>query len=154
MSIKLDSANLVDAKFLNIPYVLGKKDFSGSDCIGLCLLYLSEHGIDFKYDDKMGPVYEHWWEANPFRLMNAVSEYGKAIYYTSAKKFDLMLFFGEEQLNRFPMCMGVLVDDRHFLMALPDKGSFVQMFNKHWRGMLWGTIRLKKVVEAGLSVWE
>lgn len=147
MSIALDPNNLVDQKFLNIPYVLGKKTLEGCDCIGLCLMYLAENGIDFKYDDKMGPIYEHWWENNPFRLVNAVSEYGTAIYYTLAKKLDLMLFFGEEQVNRFPMCMGVMIDDRHFLMALPDRGSFVQMFNKVWRGKLWGTIRLHKVVE-------
>ena len=152
--IKIDISNLVDSRFLEIPYILGGKEFAGCDCIGLAILWLKEFGVEYRYDDGHGPVLEHWWEKNPHRFLNAISELGRVIQFSDVKKFDCLLFFGEESWNRFPTCLGIMVDDRHFLTTVEKIGSFVQMLNLEWKQKFWGAIRLGKVVEKGLSSWD
>ncbi len=148
--IQIEPNSLVDKKFIDIPYKIGKKEFDGCDCVGLLILYLQEHGVNYEYDDKMGPVLEHWWESNPRRFLNALAQEGELIQFSDVKKFDCLLFFGEESVNRFPTCLGVMVDARHFLIATEKKGSHVTMLNKFWKGRFWGAIRLRKVMEAGI----
>jgi hypothetical protein len=150
MSIQNDPNTLVDPKFIGIPYDLGKRTLEGCDCIGLMIMFMAEHGVQYEYDDKQGPILEHWWESNPRRFLNAISQHGALIQFSDIKKFDILLFFGEESFNRFPTCLGVMIDDRHFLIALEKRGSCVLMLDKIWRGKFWGAIRMHKAVEAGL----
>ncbi len=146
MSVKIDPNTLIDPKFIRIPYVLGGKDFSGADCIGVAILYMRSIGIDYEYDDGMGPIMSHWWEHNPRRFLDAFLSMGTIVRFPQLKKHDCLLLFGAEQ-STFPSCVGIMVDDRHFLMAMPERGSFVSMLNLHWKNKMFSAIRLHKITE-------
>ena len=45
MSIKLKPEDLVDPKFLGIPYKLHGRDFKGTDCLGLMQIYFKEQNV-------------------------------------------------------------------------------------------------------------
>lgn len=154
MAIKIDPGSLVDNKFLGIPYVLGEKTFEGCDCVGLAILYFKSLGVDYEYDDRQGPVLKRWYEHNPARFRDAIAAMGQVVEFANVKKYDCLLFFGEESIMRFPSCLGVMVDDRHFLTATEKDGSFVQMLNLAWKQKFWGAIRLRSVVEKGMSSWD
>ena|SRR3990167_10891404 len=143
---KIDPNSLVDPKFIGIPYVLSGKTFEGSDCIGACLLWLKDQGVEYEYDDGMGPIMNHWWEHNPKRFINAFLMAGNIVRFSQLKKYDCVLLLGAE-ISTFPSCVGVMVDDRHFLMSIPGRGSFVQMMNQFWKLKTVSSIRLHKVIE-------
>ena len=148
--IKIDPSALVDPKFLNIPYVLGGRTFEGADCIGTAILWLKEQGFEYEYDDKEGPVLAHWWEHKPRRFLDAMRERGEFIRFQELRKYDcLLLVLGNEGVN-FPSCLGVMVDDRHFLVATQERGSFVQQLDIFWRHKFFAGIRLHRVLERGL----
>lgn len=146
MSIKIDPTTLVDPQFIGIPYVLGGKEFTGADCIGVALLYMKSIGVEYEYDDGMGPVMAHWWEHNPRRFVDAFLAQGKLVRFTQLKKYDCLLLFGAEQ-STFPSCVGIMVDDRHFLMAIPERGSFVAQLDLFWKNKIFSAIRLHKITE-------
>lgn len=151
MSMKIDPSTLVDPKFIGIPYALAGKKFDGADCIGICILWLEEQGLHYEYDDRHGPVLQHWWENNPRRFVNAMNELGTIIKFPELKKYDVILFFGDEPVNRFPTMLGVMVDDRHFLTCTEDRGSAVYMLSLTWKNKFFGCLRLHKAVEKGLA---
>lgn len=146
MSTKINPDALVPAKFLGIPYKLHSKTFEESDCIGLAILWLKEHGLEYEYDDQKGPIMAHWWETQPRRFLDAFLEMGSVVKLSELRKFDCLLLMGEES-NTFPSCVGIMVDDRHFMCSLPSRGSFIAMLNMHWKQRFWSAIRLHKVVE-------
>lgn len=146
MSLKINTESLIDKKFLGIPYVLGGKEFEGADCIGATILYMKSLGVDYEYDDGTGPIMSHWWEHNPRRFLDAFLKMGTPVRFSNLKKYDCLLLFGAEQ-STFPSCVGIMVDDRHFLMSVPERGSFVQMLNMHWKNKMFSAIRLHKISE-------
>lgn len=147
MSIKLDPNSVVDKKFLGIPYELGKRGFDGADCIGVAILWLADQGIQYEYDDSQGPVMAHWWEHNPKRFLDAFLSLGSIIRWPELKKYDCLLLLGDE-VSSYPSCMGIMVDDRHFLTSLKDGGSFVSMLSLDWKQKFWSAIRLRKIEES------
>lgn len=146
MSIKIDPNTFIDPKFIGIPYLLYGKDFGGADCIGAAILYMRSLGIEYEYDDGMGPVMAHWWEHAPKRFLDAFLGQGSIVKFSNLKKHDCLLLFGDEQ-STFPSCVGIMVDDRHFLMSLPERGSFVTMLNSFWKEKTFSAIRLHKITE-------
>lgn len=155
MSLRTDPNILVDKKFIGIPYKFhGTKPETGMDCIGLMILYVKEtFGIEMKYDDNRGPIMENWYVDSPGRFVDAFMNHGRALNWASLRKNDVPLFYGETVVNRYPTCLGIMIDDRHFLTTMEDRGSFVSILNEHWKRIFWGGIRLHKFVEAGLSKW-
>lgn len=149
MSIKIDPDMLVDPKFLNIPYVLGGREFSGADCIGVAILWLREQGIEYDYDDRQGPVLAHWWEHNPRRFLDAMLAIGEIVRLPDIRRLDCLLFTLGDEGSTFPSCLGVMVDDRHFLVSTRDRGSFVQMINVFWRQKFFTAVRLRKTAGTG-----
>lgn len=147
MSIKPDPNSLIDKKFIGIPYVLGGREFTGADCIGTAILWLREQGFDYEYDDKQGPVLAHWWEHSPRRFIDAMQQLGSFTRLQELRKYDCLLFTIGDEGATFPSCLGVMIDDRHFLVALKERGSFVQMMDSFWRGKFFAAIRLHKVRE-------
>lgn len=140
----------IDKKFLDVPYLLGGKTLNGTDCIGIAILYLKEHGINYEYEDGKGPIYKHWYFTAPSRLRSAVLEYGNFVRFYELKKFDIVLFFGSDQTERFPTMGGIMIDDRHFLTLAEERGSLVHILSLTWKDRFWGAIRLHEVVNKGL----
>lgn len=151
MSVKLDPNSFVDPKFIGIPFKLGGKSFKGSDCVGTVILWLKEQGIDYEYDDGLGPILAHWWATSPTRFMNAMLERGRVLIFPELKKFDLLMMFQDEEINKYPGMLGVMVEDRFFLTNTEDRGSRVYMLNEYWKRRCYGGLRLHKVVEKGLQ---
>ena len=145
--IRIDPNSLIDPKFVGVPYVHGGKTFEGTDCIGISILWLKEQGFNFKYDDGQGPALKHWWEHNPWRLRNAISKYGIMVPFSQLQKYDCLMFFLDETSNKFPSCIGIMIDERHFITSLENSGSRVYMINKSWRKRYFGTIRFHQVTE-------
>ena len=146
--LKMDPNTLVDPKFIGIPYALGKSSLEGADCIGLLIMWVREtFGIEYEYDDKQGAVMENWWERNPRRFLDAFLQLGDIVHFHDLKKYDVLMLFGTEQ-SSYPSCLGIMVDDRHFLMMLEGRGSFVEKLNLYWKSKFFGAIRLHKIKEA------
>lgn len=146
MSIRIDPGTLVDPKFLGIPYKLFGETFESCDCIGLAILWFREFGIEYEYEDYKGALNTHWYETSPARLLNAFLTLGDVVHFQDLKKHDCLLLFGNEQCL-YPSCIGVMVDDRHFLTTEDGRGSFVAMLNKEWRERFWSAIRMRKVAD-------
>jgi hypothetical protein len=148
MSIKINAS--IDDKFIGVPYKLGGKEFSGADCIGICILWLKEQGYEYEYDDGMGKILYKWYQTAPKRFVNAVLNYGNVVQWPEIRKYDVLLFFGVDEICKFPTMMGVMIDDRHFLSSLGDnRTSSVQILDINWKSKFWGAIRLHKVTENG-----
>ena len=60
--IQIDTENIVDRKFIGVPYKFGGKSFDGADCMGLILLWYMEQGIEFDYDEKTARNMKVFWE--------------------------------------------------------------------------------------------
>lgn len=144
--IKIDPNALVDPKFIGIPYKLSGKSFEGADCIGAALLWLEDQGVKYEYDDGLGPVMKHWWQTHPRRFLDAFLAQGINVHWPDIKKYDCLLFFGAEQ-SSLPSCLGIMVDDRHFMIASEERGTFIDILSIEWKRKFWGSIRLHKVVE-------
>ena len=144
---RTDPSSLVDPKFLGVPYKLGKEGFDECDCIGICILWLNEQGFNYKYSDGQGKVMAKWWESKPWRFRDALMKFGDIITFKQVKKYDCLLFFMDETANKYPSCMGVMVDDRHFLISLEKIGSAVYMLNKTWRARYFSAVRLHQVTQ-------
>lgn len=54
-------------RFIGIPYKFLGTDFTGVDCIGLCQLFLYEHGFNIKFRDGR-PIDKQWYLTEPYRL--------------------------------------------------------------------------------------
>ena len=113
----------------------------------MCILWLREQGLFYEYEDCNGPVMAHWWEHSPRRFVEALLKVGDSIRLAEAKKYDCFLFCLGDEGGVFPSCLGVMIDDRHFLISLKERGSFVAMFDEFWRSKHWGTVRLHKAKE-------
>lgn len=144
--MKQIDASVIDPKYLGVPYVLFGKTLAGADCIGMAIMWLAEQGIQEVYDDNTGPMMAHWWENNPRRFLDAFLARGSVVRFQQLKKYDCLLLIGDEQ-GTFPSCLGIMIDDRHFLTATLKRGSFVAMLDEHWKGKFWSGIRLKSVIE-------
>lgn len=147
MSVKISPEKLIDKKFLGIPYKLHSKTYEECDCIGLAILFLREHGLEYEYDDNKGPVMARWWETHPRRFLDAFLAMGNVVKWPELQKFDCMLLMGEEEGATFPSCVGLMIDDRHFIGSLPSRGSFISELNVYWKSRFWSAIRLHKVAE-------
>lgn len=140
--IRSDPNLLVDPRFVGIPYKIGGKSVAGADCIGVAVMWLETQGIHHEYDDGMGPVMEHWWEHNPQRFAEAMLKIGTMIRLSEVRKYDCLMFVLGNEGNVFPSCLGVMVDDRHFLVSTHERGSFVAMVDTFWKSKFWGAIRI------------
>ena len=150
ISSRVEPNTLVDKKFIGIPYVHQGKSFEGADCIGLAVLFLREQGVEVDYDDGNGRVMRNWWQKNPRRFMDAMLSMGSVVSLPQARRLDCLMFIFGNEGNTFPSCLGIMVDDRHFLISTEERGSHVQMMSSFWKEKYSGAVRLHKVVERGL----
>lgn len=146
MSIKIDPTTLIDNKFLGIPYKLGGRDLDGADCVGMAIMWFEQFDIKYDYDDGMGPVMAHWWVNAPRRFLDAFMQLGSIVKFQYLKKFDCLLLFGDEQAT-FPSCLAVMIDDRHFLLSTPERGSFVHILDVYWKNKMFSAIRLNEIIK-------
>lgn len=143
-----DSEKIIDPKFVDVPFVYEGKTLDGTDCIGLTILFLKEHGFDYEYDPKAEPALHHWYLSSMQKFADAMFKYGKVLGFSELKKFDVVMFFGNDGLDRFPVLMGIVIDEgRHFLMNFREHGSHVVMFDEEWKSKFFGGMRLYKVME-------
>ena len=151
--IKIDCDSLVDSKFLGVPYLelnAGEEDrgFDGTNCMGICVLWLKSKGYDYSLDFRKEKHLRHWWAHQPKRFVNTIMEHGRFIRFSELRKFDVILFFSEsDDSERFPTHMGVMIDDRHYLSSKQEIGSFVRMIDLRDKAKFFGGIRLHKVTE-------
>ena len=145
----MSGADLVDQRFIGIPYKLGGRVVEGADCIGVAILWLESQGITYEYDAGKGRELAHWWDKSPRRFVESMLEVGQLIHWPDVRRFDVLMFITNDR-NTFPNCLGIMVDDRHFLSTDLERGSFIQMLNEAWKAKFWGAVRLNKVLEAGL----
>ena len=61
----MDKQNI--EKFIGIPYKFLGTDYTGVDCIGLCQLFLNEHGYAIKFRDGR-EITKDWYLKEPYRL--------------------------------------------------------------------------------------
>lgn len=61
----MDKQNI--EKFIGIPYKFLGTDYTGVDCIGLCQLFLNEHGYAIKFRDGR-EITKDWYLTEPYRL--------------------------------------------------------------------------------------
>lgn len=151
MSIRTDPNALVDKKFVGIPYLkiedTGKDTgFLGTNCIGICILWMREQGFHYEFTDRKGSNLRHWWVKMPRRFVNAMLKYGKVIRFSDLVRYDVILFFSDkDDTNRFPTHMGIMVDGRNYLTSTPDRGSYVKMLSMEDKKKFFGGIRLHEV---------
>lgn len=133
-------------RFIDIPYKFGGRAFDGADCVGLLILWFKEQGIHYQYRDKDGPIHADWFKNNPRRLVEAITQYGGLIRFSDLQKNDVLMITntGDESI---PICLAVMVNERHILTTNDKQNSFVEMLNLEWKARFWGGIRLAKVVE-------
>ena len=138
---------MIDPIFLNIPYKFGGRQFDGADCIGLLILWFKEQGIEYEYKDNEGMIHINWYKNHPRRLVEAMSQYGQLIRFSDLRKNDVLLLTNNSD-ESIPICLAVMVDDRHILTTNDKQNSFVQMLNLEWKERFWGGLHLFKVSEA------
>lgn len=140
-------------KFLNIPYKFGGRGFDGADCVGLLILWFKEQGIHYQYRDKDGPIHMNWYKNHPRRLVEAITQYGVLCRFSDLTKNDVLLITnnGDESI---PICLAVMVDERHILTTNDKQNSFVEMLNLEWKARFWGGLKLTKVTEMAESEKE
>lgn len=143
-----DELYQIDKRFLDIPYKFGGRDYDGADCVGLLILWFREQGIDYKYRDKDGPIHIDWYKNNPRRLVESITQYGSLIRFSDLQRNDVILLTnnGDESI---PICLAVMVDDRHILTTNDKQNSFVEMLDMKWRERFWGGLHLFKVDQTG-----
>lgn len=139
-----DTDGLIDRKFIGIPYEFGSADFTAADCMGIVVLYLAEHGINYPYETRDLAALKHWWESNPRRFMDYLFKFGEMVRFGEVEKFDVMFFMGEGGSMAFPSYPGVMIDSRHFLTSYDKKESHVIMLNELWKNRFWGAIRPRR----------
>ena len=156
MSVVIDPNGLVDRAFLGVPYKKNGRSLKGADCVGLCMLYLAAHGVNYSdIDSKERGTLQHWYETQPARFVDAFLNMGALVRFADLRKFDVLLFFSSEAVSKFPTGMGIMVDSRHFLGVLREgEESSVRMLNIHWKALFWGAMRLHRVADKGLVSWD
>lgn len=151
--MRYDSNQLIDRKFIGIPYIQFKKTtddlgFGGTNCIGICILWMKDQGFDYKFDDGKGASMRHWWAHSPRRFADALFKFGNTVRFNELSRYDVLLFFSDkDDTTRFPTHMGIMVDGRNYLTASQEKGSYVKMLDMTDKKKFFGAIRLHKVVE-------
>lgn len=79
-------------KYIGLPYKFLGTDFTGVDCIGLCQLFLCEHGIDIEIRDGR-PITKDWYLTEPFRLARwLIKNFNKVENMYELQYGDIVLF--------------------------------------------------------------
>ena len=158
MSIAIDPTTMVPPAFLGIPWKqFGTMRDGGMDCIGLAITWFREqYGIEYPYDDGQGPLRGLWHQRTPRRFIDALLEIGRPVVrFGELRTHDLVVVFNVALAVKVPTGMGVVVGDGRFVLTVDEaRTSYVAMLDEAWKARWWGGIRLTKVVEAGLSVWD
>ena len=144
MSIKINPTDIIDNRFVGVPYKLNGKNFDGSDCMNLILLWYKENGITFDYDQRDANDFKKSWLKSPGSFTEMVLKYGRVVVFHELKKFDFILFFSSED-TIFPNWPAVMVDDRHFLINCDKTKSSVHILDMEWKNKFWGGIRPRQV---------
>ncbi len=143
--IKLDTEQIINKKFIDIPYKLGGKSTDGADCMGVVLLWYREQGIVFDYDESIANKMNIFWERRPAEFLSLVYSFSSFIPFQEIKKYDFLLFFGNERGETFPSLTAAMVDDRYLLTSTKEKGSFIEILNVDWKSKFFRALRLDSV---------
>lgn len=79
-------------KFVGIPFEFLGTTFNGVDCIGLCQLFLNQHGYDIEFRDGR-EINKDWYETEPLRLVIWLNRnFIKVKEINNLKYGDILLF--------------------------------------------------------------
>lgn len=79
-------------RFIGLPFKFLGTDFTGVDCIGLCQLFLCEHGYNIEIRDGR-PITKDWYLTEPFRLARWLfNNFDKIENIDSLQYGDIVLF--------------------------------------------------------------
>ena len=120
--------------FLGIPYRLNGRDRSGTDCLGLVLMYLCSLGMKPPYGDGL-PIDADWRQKAETRLTSWFSRHARAV--PTPAQGDVALF----RTRDGTMHLGVMVDGESVLHILEDRASMLTPLRR-LRRMLVGVYRL------------
>ncbi len=127
----------MDCKTLeNIPYVPDGHSKDGIGCIGIIWLYLKENGFKYNLRDWNG---EKRFEQNPNEFVKKLLTQGEFVPFRQLEKFDICLFSLDRRKVKHA---GICTDSGHFLHISESKKSEVQQFNKMWKKICIGGVKL------------
>lgn len=79
-------------KYVGLPFKFLGTDFAGVDCIGLCQLFLCEHGYDIEIRDGR-PITKDWFLTEPYRLARwLIKNFDKIDNMEDLQYGDIVLF--------------------------------------------------------------
>ena len=104
--------------FLGIPYRLNGRDRSGTDCLGLVLMYLRSLGLN-PPDGDGRPIGPDWRREAEARISAWLSQHARRVNQPAAG--DIAVF----RLPGGTMHLGVMADGQNVLHVLEDKPSML-----------------------------
>ncbi len=142
MSIRLKQEEIVDKKFLGIPYKLNGQGFENTDCLKLMALYLKENGR-YVPEAAWQEISEDWRDKDSERYVKSLLKEGDIIPLKMLDKFDIILFVFSGKRRNIEHA-GIMVNKGWFLHIMEDGVSEVTQLNKIWIDKIGATVRLGK----------
>ena len=121
-------------KYIGKPYKHRGKGQS-FDCLSLVITYLNDNGYNLPYDDDK-PIADNWYEDNPNRLIEGLSQYGNRVY--KIKPLDVLVF----KFKGIPSHCGVMTDRSHFMHVRQEKTVSISRL-KHYKKYLHSIWRME-----------
>ncbi len=131
MSIRIDPDSLVSKEFIGIPYVPKGRGFEGCDCIGLVILWFTEHGYDLS-DAGSEHYGQGWSDEDPQRYLKTLLDYGEFVDFRQVQPNDVLMILNHDEDPRkdskYVDSIAVVIDPGHFLVTTREQGSRVGTF--------------------------
>ncbi len=121
--------------FLGIPYRLNGRDRSGTDCLGLVLMYLRSLGLNPPDGDGL-PIHADWRRGAEKRIRSWMAEHARRVDEPAGG--DIAVF----RMADGTMHLGVMADAKNVLHVLEDRPSMLTPLRRIRRWLV-GVYRLK-----------
>lgn len=118
-------------KWLGVQYKHNGRSTDGIDCLGLVALFLRENGINIPDRDGR-TIKKNWYESNPRRYVEGLSNYGKKIdSIDDLQPLDIICFrIDGEHITH----SGVVIEGNKFIHILDERKVSVDRLNhRFWR---------------------
>lgn len=124
-------------KFVGLPFLLGGRDRSGIDCIGLIYLFLKEQGYQIELDERCS---KEWMEKASFdEWKKIVLEYGEPIKYSELQPNDIMYFAWKDEIHA-----GVYIGYGKYLHINEKATSHISKLNESAKSRIIAIMRPSK----------
>lgn len=109
-------------ELIGIPFKIGREDFEGCDCVGICWLYHKHiHGRDFKHRDGR-PLKFRNCQADTQRIVSVAQQVSSHVNYEELIEGDVMMISDKHKNLGI---LGVCVNAYQVLLMSEQLGSFL-----------------------------